>query len=76
MSKLHAPLSERSTKDDPILALAEYWISADCMHTLTHFLKDDWMVGKDEAVEVEFRTYLSYWLSALYVVVEGFNELS
>jgi hypothetical protein len=68
------------TKSDPVLALAEYLISANYMRILTHSLIEEGLDerppdgGPPEAWQ-EFRTYASYWLSALYVVVEGFNEL-
>ena len=65
------------TMNDPVLALAQYWISADYMHTLTHILNEKWDVSAASRKKhwQEFRTYHAYWLSALYVVVEGFIEL-
>jgi hypothetical protein len=59
---------------DPILALAVYWLRADVMHTLLHDIRDAWL--EDAAKhKTEFETYIAFWLSALCVVVEGFNEL-
>ena len=59
---------------DPVLALAVYWLRADVMHTLVHDTEDAWL--EDAAKhKTEFETYIAFWLSALFVVVEGFNEL-
>ena len=44
------------------------------MHTLVHDTEDAWL--KDAAKhKTEFETYIALWLSALFVVVEGFKEL-
>jgi hypothetical protein len=58
----------------PLLYLSEYWISAEHMRRLTFAIKPK---SPEEAKRDwhKFRTYHSYWLSALYVVVEGFIEL-
>ena len=65
--------------DDAALAqLAKYCYRANLMREFVHFIaeesepnlmnlkKDDWW---------EFETYLHYWLSALFVLVEAFNKL-
>jgi hypothetical protein len=58
-------------------ALAEYWYRANLMRDLVHatleILEDD--QDQNVARDWEFRAYLAYWLSALFVVVEGFNRL-
>lgn len=61
-------------KKDPILMLSEYWLSAEYMRQLTHGLKDAWAADQDKHWP-KFRTYAGYWLSGLYVVVEGFQQL-
>jgi hypothetical protein len=70
MSKHIAARAEANatTRTDPVLALCEYWLAAEFMRRQTHAIDRTrhWS---------EFRTYHSYWLSALYVVVEGFEKL-
>jgi hypothetical protein len=68
---------ERTTLTDPVLRLAEYWLSARLMHDHLHVLREAYpglrgIKGDDAA---DLKTYLSFWLSALYVVAEGFLEL-
>jgi hypothetical protein len=59
---------------DPIKALAVYWLRADVMLTLVLASKGAWL--EDAAKhKTEFETYIAFWLSALYVVVEGFRRL-
>jgi hypothetical protein len=63
---------------DPIARLAEYWLRARLMHQLMHLIlerydRDVEKVFKKE--RLEFETFLTYWLSGLFVVVEGFNKL-
>ena len=60
-------------KKDPVLMLAEYWLSAEYMRLLTHDLKERWRESP-ETNWPKFRTYAAYWLSGLYVVAEGFKE--
>jgi hypothetical protein len=59
--------------------LARYWFRARLMHDLLHTLMDthDRDLEKiiDEGYWWEFETYLSYWLSGLFVVVEAFKKL-
>jgi len=64
-------------ENDPLLALCNYWLSADIMHSLLHDMRDDFFAEEEggETLWPEFRTYYSFWLSALYVVAEGFQEL-
>jgi hypothetical protein len=61
-------------KKDRVLMLTEYWLSAEYMRQLTHALRDEWAAEPKDHWP-KFRTYAAYWLSALYVVVEGFREL-
>jgi hypothetical protein len=63
-----------SSLTDPVLALTVYWLRADVMHTLVHATMDAWREDPT-AHKTEFDTYTSFWLSALYVVVEGFTDL-
>ena len=59
---------------DPVRALSVYWLRADVMLSLVLATEDAWL--KDVAKhKTEFETYIAFWLSALYVVVEGFREL-
>jgi hypothetical protein len=59
--------------------LAEYWFRARLMHDLLHTLMEiydgDLNALDNDGHMWEFMTYLDYWLSALFVVVEGFNKL-
>jgi hypothetical protein len=48
------------------------------MHQLVHFLLDE--LGSIDAIwkqghDLEFATYMSFWLSSLFVTVEGYNRL-
>jgi len=63
-----------TTGTDPVLALADYWLSAEYMRLQTHAVRSKWARARSRYWH-EFRTYHSYWLSALYVVVEGFETL-
>ena len=63
-----------ATRTDPVLALCEYWLAAEFMRRQTHAIKDKWARARTRHWS-EFRTYHSYWLSALYVVVEDFEKL-
>jgi hypothetical protein len=76
MSKHIAARAEANatTRTDPVLALCEYWLAAEFMRRQTHAIKDKWARARTRHWS-EFRTYHSYWLSALYVVVEGFEAL-
>ncbi len=70
--------TELTSHSDPTLALCLYWLSARLMHYHVHDLRDTYgdMEGiEDAGLFREFQTYFSYWLSALYVVAEGFREL-
>ena len=65
--------------DDPVARLAQYWFRAKLMHDYLHAMKEECggnlQTIYDEGNWWELNTYLSYWLSALFVVVEGFNKL-
>jgi hypothetical protein len=63
-----------TTVTDPVYALAVYWKSADYMRALAHRIRDQYAADRRKHM-FEFRTYTSYWLSGLYVVAEGFDEL-
>jgi hypothetical protein len=68
-----------TTLTDPVLRLAEYWFSAQLMHHYVHELREAYPglkdLEEDVDLRIEFFTYLQFWLSALYVVAEGFIEL-
>ena len=67
-----------TTLTDPILRLAEYWLSARLMHDHVHEIKEAYfrLNGlKEDGLFHEFHTYVSFWLSALFVVSEGYIEL-
>jgi hypothetical protein len=71
-------MNERSTLNDPILALCQYFLSARVMHDLTHEMRSPFFESTGEETSdlwMEFRTYYSYWLSGLFVVAEGFQTL-
>jgi hypothetical protein len=59
--------------NDPVLYLAQYWASAEHMRRLTVSVHPK--ASENRAAADQFRTYHSYWLSALYVVVEGYRAL-
>jgi hypothetical protein len=63
--------------DLAIQRLCRYWYRAQLMRELTHYMRDEHTSENDYLRENwwEFETYLSYWLSGLFVVVEGFNKL-
>lgn len=68
----------RTTINDPILRLAHYWLSAKLMHEHVHELRDHFetLEAIEQAGEMmDFEVYLGFWLSALYVVAEGFVDL-
>src|ERR1700730_907524 len=67
------------TSEHQIGRLGLYYFRAELMHRLLHGLLDKHK-GDVDALEStgdwwEFETYLSFWLSGLFVVVEGFNKL-
>jgi hypothetical protein len=68
--------------DAALKALARYWFRAQLMRKLTHQMKDKYLVNttvrRQNAFKKrfwEFDAYVSHWLSALFVVVEGFNKV-
>lgn len=64
---------QRIKNANPTVALWEYWHSANIMHDRAEFLYED----LDETIGAwqEYRTYYTYWLASLYVVMEGFEAL-
>jgi hypothetical protein len=72
-------LKKDQAADDPVKRLAEYWFRAKLMHELLHYLCEEYDDDLDK-LDADghawgFTTYLSFWLSGLFVVVEGFNKL-
>jgi hypothetical protein len=69
--------------NDPVARLAKYWFRAKLMHDLMHGLTHIILEDNDRDLDAihrhgdwwEFETFLTYWLSGLFVVVEGFNKL-
>ena len=72
-------IQERTTLNDPVLRLWEYWFRTHLMHEHVHHLRDTFDHDLNEIVQAglwhEFETYLSFWLSSLFVVAEGYLEL-
>jgi hypothetical protein len=67
--------------DAALHSLARYWFRAQLMRKLTHQMREKYLINPTKRREKAFRdrfwefdTYLSHWLSALFVVVEGFNK--
>jgi hypothetical protein len=64
---------------DPVARLARYWLRAELMHDRLHELRvvynRDLQQLYDDGHGYEFEAYLQFWLSGLFVVVEGFNKL-
>jgi hypothetical protein len=77
----------RAPSDDPIVRLLAYWLRAKLMHehlhTLIRIYSDRPGQGRliviarifREGRQLEFETYLSYWLSALFVIEQGLAKL-
>ena len=65
--------------DEPVRRLAQYWFRAKLMHDYLHTMMDECEGDIQKIIDGgrgwELDTYLSYWLSGLFVVVEGFNKL-
>jgi hypothetical protein len=59
---------------DPVRALSVYWLRADVMLSLVQASEDAWLADAAKH-KTEFETYIAFWLSALYVVVDGFRKL-
>jgi hypothetical protein len=57
--------------------LAKYWFRAELMRDIVHTVVEETDDLKNLPKESwwEFETFLFYWLSALFVLVEGFNKL-
>jgi hypothetical protein len=70
---------EPTTLTDPVLRLAKYWLSARLMHDHAQELREFHPDGLEglvaDGLYSDFQIYLQFWLSALYVVAEGFLEL-
>jgi hypothetical protein len=68
------------TTNDPVKRHAEYWYRAEMMHGFVHSIMREHnrdinaIYDKDEGWA--FETFMTYWLSALFIVVEGFNKLN
>jgi hypothetical protein len=67
-------LSERE-----ILPLANCWLRAEVMHGHVHEVRKLYRYKLERVMKdgawAQFETYVAFWLSALFVVVEGFNKL-
>ena len=64
--------------NDPVLKLALYWLSARVVHEHVHEYRETYPDLKgieEDGHAIEFTTYVSFWLSALYVVAEGYIDL-
>ena len=72
-------MAKKEEGPNQAMALGEYWLRAELMHELLHTLRDMYEPKFEQLYKDghgwEFNTYLSYWLSGLFVVVEGFNKL-
>src|SRR5688572_18276239 len=76
----------QTSLNDPVLALlVNYFLPAHLMHDHYHFVKEEAWKQLDRtkkrgeeppSIWGEFTHYMHYWLSALYVVVEGFLQLN
>ena len=71
--------NEPTSWTDANLRLAVYWLRAELMHNHLHevreFFGDDFDAIEEHGFSTVMETYLVFWLSALFVVVEGFNKL-
>jgi hypothetical protein len=72
-------LTMANAANDPVARLAKYWFRAAMMHNAMHQILRDHN-GDLKAIHKkghwwEFEAFLVYWLSGLFVVVEGFNKL-
>ena len=69
---------ERDPSHTEFQRLAQSWYRAELMHEHLHTLKGAFEPNLSKIERDawwEFRTYLDYWLSGLFVFVEGFNKL-
>jgi hypothetical protein len=70
---------DRQTSVQGLNRLSIYWFRAELMHEFLHIVlrefDNDFSKIASEGYWPEFEAYLSYWLSGLFVVVEGFNKL-
>lgn len=72
-------IDEVEEAEPPMLRLYDYWKNAEVMHR--HFIElMEQYDGQLDAMIAEgqhwrFGAYLGFWLTSLYVVVEGFNKL-
>ncbi len=61
-----------------VARLGEYWLRAELMHEFLHMVREEFDGDIDKIYAdghgLEWETYLSFWLSGLFVVVEGFNK--
>lgn len=67
----------RSSKNDPVCKLSQYWVSAGIMrkHVIEYKERYPDLENMNDDVWGDFIIYTSFWLSALYVVIEGFRDL-
>jgi hypothetical protein len=73
------PEDQGIAANDPILKLSGYFVKADRMHDLVHWMRDEYTIPviftRRDGTKLQFEAYLDFWLAGLFVVVEGFNKL-
>jgi len=64
-------------RTDAVVTLHRYYVWANRMRTHFDTLLEGVSTAKDKknSFEIEARLYMSYWYSALYVVIEGWRDL-
>ena len=68
--------SAQTSNNDPMLALINhYFFPARLMHDHVHHLRDHAFKDPNGPIMQDFLIYMKYWLSALYVVIEGYREI-
>ena len=69
--------NEKTSLNDPVLALiSNYFFSAKLMRDHAHTIREEVFDKKNTRLKRDFLVYYGYYLSALWVVVEGFCELN
>jgi hypothetical protein len=66
---------QRNLSDEKMVRLSMYLFRAELMRDTVHSLLDRDLANLSEADWWEFEAFLFHWLSALFVLVEGFNKL-
>ena len=68
---------EEGISENPIAKLAEYWNAANLMYLHVEEFREEPGIFNliEEGLFFDFKAYLNFWLSSLYVVAEGFLEL-